>query len=308
MIIKIIKIICVNLNNLRYVSAKMFAIVALAFVSCAEINTPDGDASIFDLSTPELTAFDQWLRENFVDTYNINVIYKYSDYDTHLHYNVVPADVEQSKKMAFLVKYLWLDAYTEAADNGIHFLRANAPRVLQFTGSGEWSSSGTMSAGSAEGIYKITINDVNSLDQTNIAAQLYYFETMHHEFGHFLHFAKDYPPEFSAISRTDYLIEYHTRDSEEAAQTGFVSAYAGLNSDEDFVETLAAYIVYDDEWWDKKLQEAQAKGSEIILRKVDLIRRYMLNAWGIDLDLLRTIVQRRIEEAPNLDINDILGF
>ncbi|MDR2563517.1 MAG: putative zinc-binding metallopeptidase [Prevotellaceae bacterium] len=275
------------------------------FYSCSK-DEPDTANSIFDTSAPELNSFDQWLRDNYVIPYNIQVKYKLEDIETDYAYNVIPADLEKSKRMAFLLKYLWIEAYKEVAGDGIHFVRANAPRVMHYLGSAEYDDRGKR-LGVAEGGMKITITEVNDLIPSQIIYQEF-FNTIHHEFGHILCQTIDIPIDFRTITPADYAPStWFNRSDEEAAELGFVSPYASSLPEEDFVEVLARYITYTPAEWQAKLTQAGTTGSELITIKLGRVKTYMKNAWKVDLDQLKAVVQRRAYEIQFIDL-DNLGF
>ena len=280
-------------------------LVAIVFWSCSK-DSPDTGNSIFDTNTPELNSFDRWLRQNYVSPYNMRIYYQLRDVETDFDYNVVPADIVKAKQMAWLLKYLWLDAYEEVAADGLNFVRANAPRVLLFVGSAEWNN-GTIRLGTAEGGLKITITDINNLIPKEIVNQ-YYFNTIHHEFAHILQQTKEYPREFQTVSVGNYMpAQWYNRTDEEAALLGFVSNYAGSQPDEDFVETLSRYITMTATQWQAKLNEAGNNGSAIILLKLSMVKKYMKDSWGVDVDRLKAVIQRRSVEIQYTDF-DHLGF
>ena len=281
------------------------AVFTIVVCSCKD-DLPNVKNSIFDTSAPELNSFDVWLRQNFVTPYNMQIYYRLRDIETDFYYNVVPADIQKSKQMAWLLKYLWLEAYEEVAADGIHFVRANAPRILHFMGSAEWDAL-TIRLGTAEGGLKITITQVNDLIPKEITNQ-YFFNTIHHEFAHILHQTKDYPREFQSISVGDYMpAQWFNRSDESAARLGFVSNYAGSQPAEDFVETLSRYVTSSNAQWQAKLAQAGTNGSAVILRKLAIVKKYMKDAWGVDVDQLKAVIERRANEIQYIDF-DQLGF
>ena len=278
-------------------------ILAIVLCSCGE-DAPDINRSVFDTATPELNSFDVWLRQNYVAPYNIQVYYRLRDVETDFDYDVIPADLQKAKQMAWLLRYLWLEAYAEVAADGIHFVRAHVPRILHFIGSAEWDES-TIRLGTAEGGLKITITDVNSLIPKEITSQ-YFFNTIHHEFAHILHQTKDYPREFQSISVGNYMpAQWYNRSEKTAAETGFVSNYAGSQPDEDFVETLSRYLTWSQAEWQEKLTQAGPNGSAIILLKINIVKKYMKDVWGVDIDRLKNVIVRRANDIQNKDFDHL---
>lgn len=288
-------------RNLLYIT---LCLSGLLYLSCTS-DDPDLDNSIFD-ETTERTAFDHWLDANYVQPYNIRIAYRIEDVETDFDYNVVPADITKSKQMAILLKHLWLEAYTEVAPDGVHFIRATAPKLFHFIGSAEHNpGENTIRLGVAEGGKKITITQVNELDPYNIIYQNF-FNTVHHEFGHILHQTINYPTEFRAISAADYApTTWFNRSDAAAAQLGFVSPYAGSQHQEDFVEVLARYITRDDAQWEATLDLAGEEGRSKILQKLEIVQTYMRTSWGVDLDELKTVVQRRTNEIQYMDLEEL---
>ena len=76
---------------------------------------------------------------------------------------------------------------------------------------------------------------------------------------------------------------------------------------EDFAETLAFYLVYTPEEWQQKMTTAGTDGSAIIAQKLQMIRSYMQTTWNIDIDALRTVIQRRMDEIVNgtIDLDNL---
>lgn len=291
------------------------------------------------------TIFDEWLLKNYVLDYNIVFNYSYIDKESNQAYNVTPADYDKAKALAVLVKHVWIDAYTEAQENSLAkeagvdlnsntpqaeaikkeaktFLRTYSPRVIQLIGSYEWNSNNSQVMGTAEQGMKVLLFGVNELDLDNpyfvsdnpyadksarpIDMNYWFFHTMHHEFCHILTQTKEYSTEFRTISEG----KFHATDwinvkDKNACKEGFVTGYASGEYNEDFAETYAMYISYNATGWQKIIDQAGEEGAATIMRKVDLVREYFQNSWGIDIDDMRDIVQRRCAEATQMDLRNI---
>lgn len=286
------------MKNLLYI---LSAILIISFVSSCRDDEPDGK-SIFDTDEPVYTEFDKWLLKNYVGPYNIEFKYRFEDVESDHDYDLVPAREDLSRKMAILVKHLWLEVYDEIATPG--FTRPYIPKVIHLVGSPAYRSNGQMVLGTAEGGLKVTLYDINRLDQrinNPEALNYYYFHTMHHEFAHIFHQTKNYNPDFRQISSADYVgSDWSNKEyADESLSLGFISPYSRMNYDEDFVEVYSYYVTYTQEWWDAQLVAAGTDGAAIITRKLDIVKDYMLTVWGIDMDELREIILRRSEEAQN---------
>ena len=144
----------------------IFALSALVFALSNTACSEDGldDKSVitgigYEIETP----FDEWLLENFIEPYNIRVMYRYEDMESDMTYNLVPARYERSIEMAQLVSYLCLQAYDEITGSR-DFIRANFPKDLFFVGSPAYNNNGSIVLGTAEGGTKITLFNLNTLD------------------------------------------------------------------------------------------------------------------------------------------------
>ena len=257
----------------------------------------------YEIETP----FDEWLLENFIEPYNIRVMYRYEDMESDMTYNLVPARYERSIEMAQLVSYLCLQAYDEITGSR-DFIRAYFPKIIFLTGSPAYKSNGSIILGTAEGGKKITLFNVDALQIASIDASTNYFKTIHHEFGHILNQTKPYTTDFKEITGTLYVGDscwdtYKTDAS--ALQVGLISRYAGSEDTEDFVELISIYVTRPQEAWDKLLTTAGADGAAIINQKFEIVRNYLQNSWNINIDELRESVLRRADEVPDMDLESL---
>lgn len=247
----------------KYIYSLMLtAGLAAGFVSCSE---DEIEGTIFDTTEEVLDpnsftyALDKFAEENFLVPYNMRFLYRIEDIETDMTYNLVPATYEKSLEMAALMKYLWLDVYKENVPDKA-FLPKYAPKMLQLLGSPAYNpTSGTETVGLAESGVKISLYKVNELDVNNIEdLNEDYFKTMHHEFSHILHQTKVYPESFQEISTGNYDgFGWQDRADVEARTLGFVTPYGSSGVSEDWVETIANYIVKNDTEWNKILEDAK---------------------------------------------------
>lgn len=304
---------------------KIFLFVAVAALTVACSNDDvDANNSIFPTreENTDSTAFDKWLNKNYTEPYNIRFNYLYIDQNSDMGYNVSPADIKKSIALAKIIKHVWLDAYTELM--GPDFLKQHCFREFQLIGSAQHKNDGSIVLGFAEGGIRVNLFQVNYLDpahlyieQTNPFASgsdfdlnRAYFHTMHHEFAHILTQLKDYSTDFRTITK-----EYHSADwvnvkDEDAGKEGYVTGYASSEYNEDFAEVFSCYVTDTDVMWQKRLAQAVAAngdetGKKAILAKLSIIRSYLKDSWGVDIDKLRTIVLRRASEVNSLDLETL---
>lgn len=276
---------------------------ALTLTACSE-DAPDARSIFPDHVETVQNDFDRWLQKNYVEPYNIDFKYRFEFRESDPQYNLAPADYTKSIALAKLTRYLWIDAYEELM--GRDFVCAYAPKILCLVGSPAYNTGGGLVLGTAEGGMKIVLYNVNRLDYQKPDISFlneWFFNTMHHEFAHILHQTIAYPTDFNEISKADYQSTSWVNLSNQAAVAmGFVNNYASSEVREDFVQTIAFYITKSDEEW-QRLYAGNAK----IAQKLAMVRDYLNGSWGIDLDRLHQIVQRRQQEVADgkLDLQSL---
>jgi substrate import-associated zinc metallohydrolase lipoprotein len=317
-----------------YIKIVLFAFLAVFSSACVQFDDSLTE-SIFEDEpaldpTSETYSFDRYLEDNYRKAYNLDFLYKMQDVGSDIDYNLIPTELEKSKQMAILAKYLWFDAYAEVV--GPEFLKYYGPRIIHLIGSGAYNPNlGTVVLGSAEGGIKVTLYECNRMNPNQVEVlNEYYFKTMHHEFSHILHQQKTYPKEFETYSAGHYDPSYwQQRSNEVAASLGFASPYGSSQPREDFVEIIANYIVKSDAWWKDWLDMASKEwrvkldkegnpvsvedqygnltnvyevtteesdgiaGKAVIETKIKICRKWLKESWSIDLDKMRANVQER---------------
>ncbi|MBQ3324910.1 MAG: hypothetical protein IJK68_04135 [Muribaculaceae bacterium] len=246
----------------KYISAlALVAIAAMSLSSCGEKGLGE---TIFPDVTNELDPnsytykFDKWLKENYLDVYNLEFQYKLQDNETNMNYNLEPATLSNAIDLAVLAKYMWFDVYEEVSGSK-EFVKMYGPRIIMLVGSPAINpQTGTIIVGLAEGGIKVTLLHVNSMNPMNIyALNGDYFHTMHHEFTHILHQTKTIPREFQLISLGRYdAINWQDRNAGVVHSLGFVTPYGSSEIREDFAEISANYITKTDAEWARIWLEA----------------------------------------------------
>lgn len=305
----------------KYILSVLSVVVGvLSMTSCDDDNKIESE-SVITVDNYVMNDFDKWLEQNYVLPYNIAFKYRYEEIESDLNYYTVPAQMENSIKMANLVKYLCVETYDEVA--GINFTRAYFPKMFFLIGEFEYRNNGTMVLGTAEGGRKILLMGINYLTdamcQNVDALNTYYIKTIHHEFTHILNQTRDYPTSFQEVTGSKYVSDSWSEDPFESVylQRGFITDYAQMEAREDFAEMVSEYITHDADWWESQMEEADAlyeddpdqtvTGRVLIEQKLDIVRSYMHDTWGIDIDELRSAVLRRQNDIANgrIDLNNI---
>ena len=232
----------------------LFAVTlaAVNMVSCSKDD--DLGATIFDTTEYPLDRnsytfpLDTFVKVNFLEPYNMRFIYRMQYISSDKDKNLTPASLDKASELAVLTKYLWYDVYNDVAESGNVFLRHYSPRIIHVIGSQSLNtSSGTETLGVTEGGSKVTLYRVNMLNPSDIDnMNEYFFETMHHEFGHILDNNKLHPTTFNLLSNGHYNAAGWSDTPDSVAHSlGFVSPYASASYTEDWVETLGRYITRD---------------------------------------------------------------
>lgn len=275
-----------------------------ALVSCSnDENEVDEANSIFEETGEEAenSEFDQWLLENYVYPYNLKVKYRLDDNETDVDYDLVPAEYDKAFALARIVKYVWMEAYDEIW--GIETTRTYVPKVIQMIGNVAYTESG-MILGQAEQGMKVMLYMVNSLDLDNLNMAMlneFYFKTMHHEFTHILNQTKAYDPAYDRITEAGYVgSDWYQMSDTQALTQGFISPYAMDRGSEDFAEMVSIYVTNTAATWESFMQAAGETGRPILEQKFEIVYNYMRDSWGVDLNELREVVQRRQNEIELL--------
>ena len=276
----------------------LYALLAVstgtALVSCSEDDL--NAESVITIDKKQANDFDKWLTANFVNPYNLEFKYRYEYKETDADYYTIPAELNQAIEMAHLVKYLCLESYDEVA--GIDFTRNYFPKMIFTIGEWEYRNNGTIILGTAESGKKILLTGVNYLDtykSSPAALNHYYFKTIHHEFTHILNQTKEYSAEFKLITGNSYVADSWSEEPFNVGylERGFISDYAQHSDTEDFAEMMSLYVTNSKEQWDEWMAEAGENGAPLLQAKLDIVKSYMKDSWGIDMDKLRDTILRR---------------
>jgi substrate import-associated zinc metallohydrolase lipoprotein len=295
----VMQVILLTIKRIKKMKKLLYIFSLTAFVltfsSCS--SEDDFTESIFDTNIPvvdesKATApFDQWLNENFLIPYNVEIQYRFNFPASDKNFQLTPAEYNRSQLLAHFIRYLFYDVYTKYA--GEEFMKQYGPRMFHFIGSTGYSpTTGTEVLGTAAGGVKITLYNVNEIkpwsetvDYTPSDVEVLnerIFHTMHHEFSHILHQTKSYPITYGQVTSGSYdPIDWQERDSVTTHQLGYVTHYASSANYEDFVETLSGIITDTDARWMNRIINACSPG----LRQGDKERVYdLIDSLEVDID------------------------
>ena len=141
---------------------------------------------------------------------------------------------------------------------------SSRPKLISIGISPTISSPRSPIAGTAQYLVRfslIIVLEQELVDSIVVTSQLmneYFFETMHHEFGHILDNNKLHPTTFNLLSNGHYnAAGWSDTPDSVAAGLGFVSPYASASYTEDWVETLGRYITRDSITMEKMMGTAE---------------------------------------------------
>ena len=152
------------------------------------------------------------------------------------------------------------------------------------------------------------------------ALNYYYIKTIHHEFTHILNQTKTYAENFGQITSNTYVGDACFDTDQYWRGRGYITDYAQSEHREDFAEMFSEYITHDAAWWQEQLDAAHSEtanvrqvtpdaeyGDVLINAKMDIVRTYLQDSWGIDIDELRDILGRRFGDvvAGRVDLNSV---
>lgn len=254
-------------NIVKYI---LFTAVTVSSVvsicSCSKEEKLDENTKIYGLGGDEYTEtpIDKWLYESFVKQYNIDVKYRFNQFEMDLNKTLVPIKEDIVTPVMKIVKQVWIDPYEKLA--GPVFVKNLAPKSFILVGSPQYNN-GTIILGEAEGGRKITIFRLNWFKPSTTTPEEIaekkeliqsIMKTVHHEFVHTMHQTIMYPEDFINITPAGYTASWDKVKDLEALKLGYISPYACSNPNEDFAETISRILVYGKASFDKRVTDATA--------------------------------------------------
>ena len=304
-------------NNLLILALALCC--SFVMISCNKEDNLSMSTEIVGLGgeTTEQNEIDEWLYENYVKPYNIEVKYKWDQFELDLTATLVPPKEEVVIPLMSAIKKIWIEPYEAVA--GSTFIKNLCPKKYVLVGSPRYNSSGTITTGEAEGGRKITIFRVNWYENSDKELLQTMVKTVHHEFAHTMHQTTMFPEEYMNITPGVYTSSWNNVSADEAMRNGCISPYACANPDEDFVEMISRICVYGKANFDNYVAQASAIYADpaqnegmtydpgVKLReKETIIVTYLKDVWGIDLydpapsvKGLETLVQEAIEAVTS---------
>lgn len=328
--------------------------LALA-AGCRQTDEPVCPVSVLRSST-KTTDLDKYIDQEITKPYNIELYYRYRESEIDRSWVTSPAPEGNSLQFANVLRYLFLEPYTEVM--GIDFVRRFSPQALVLAGTLGYNpppSKTNSRAFTLNGV-KILFLNINAFNfptqraqferldalaerlKTDASAQgeydtfkawldgenqyyldllrTSYLRTIFHESAHTFHQRTEISTDFDKISSLDYRqadwVSGWSREGKNALHYGFITNYASQEPHEDLAELFGNYIILTPAEWEERLKTADVtpagrplSGRTIIERKFALLRTYLQDTWGLDIDALRTRVQERYPEFSRQDFSQM---
>ncbi|TCC88987.1 hypothetical protein FBD94_10080 [Pedobacter hiemivivus] len=266
------------------------AILCLALASCKKDGPLNANMDNFNIDSFKSGPTDDWLKREYLDPFNIEVLYRWDRYQVSLAKDLVPPLESKVIPAMETVKSIWLSPYLTVA--GKEFIKPYVPKQIVLIGSAEYNNDGTITLGTADAGRRINLFIINSFQKSNTANVEQMMHTIHHEFGHILHQNSPIPEDFPRIS-PEYAANWtaNVNTANEAKRLGFVSRYSRSNDNEDFVEMIAFLLVEGQDWFDAYVNTAGDLGKPRLRQKEQMIVNYFKMAYNINFRKLQAEVK-----------------
>jgi substrate import-associated zinc metallohydrolase lipoprotein len=270
--------------------------LALLGTSCSDpyndVKGSDIDYVTGDNHRPE-TELDTWIRSTFTEPYNIQVKYRWDNSELDPYKTLTPPDVSKVHDVMDVVKRVWIDTYNQVA--APEFMKEYTPKQFVLVGSANYNQDGSRTIGTAEGGRKVVLFVVNEFEANDREQVKDLMHTVEHEFGHILNQTINYQAEFKEVTPGTFA-NWASISVAEARLRGFITPYAMLSPNEDFVEMIATMLIEGQQGYERILScETSAASRALIRRKEQLVRDYFLEKFGINFTTLQTRVQEALE-------------
>jgi len=276
----------------------LFAIAMLA--SCKKEGTLNANLDIIDKSVIKKTAVDDWLDQNYLNPYNIEVKYKFDRFELALGKNVTPPVEEQVIPAMEMVRDVWIKPFE--AIGGATFIKRISPKQFVLAGSAEFNDDGTITLGTAEAGRKIVLYVINNFDPENLGSVKQMIQVIQHEYTHILNQTVDYQTDYQTISRGGYVANWTQESLADARAAGFITQYARSAPGEDFAEMSSNMLMMGRVVFDAQVISSPTDGQTKLRKKEQYVVDYFKSAFNIDFYALQTEVQNALNKisAPNL--------
>lgn len=279
----------------------LYLILLTVMVSCKKEKALNVDITKSNLDTYTKGRLDKWLEDNFLNPYNMEILYRFDRYQASIDKEIAPVIEDNVQPIMEGVDIIFIKPYLDVTSK--RFLLPILPKEIALFGSGEYSDD-QITLGTADAGRQINLYEVNSYDKNNNLSVMgtperpAAFHTMHHEFAHILHQNVPVPPGYEEIS-SSYVGSAWVGSGNPASVAkglGFITRYARNNKDEDFAEMISTLLVEGQDYVDQYINTATDPLAIAKLRKKEqVVVDYYRTAHGIDFRMLQARVRTAIE-------------
>lgn len=281
----------------------------LVFQSCRK-DEDDLTASKEDLFPVKTeSVLDLELRKIYGD-YNTVIVYRYiKNFLPTDWYRITPMKEELVIPMAHFLFDYWVTPLELASNKA--FVSKNFPKKIVYVGSPAYNLDGSRVLGQAEGGTLIRYTECNDLDLTNKSWMTMQLHTAYHEYGHILHQTFKMPDEYRKVTPNNYTKNgWRAISKKNAIERGMLTPYGTNGVADDFCELFAGYITYSDTALASLLEDEEItgltdpvaigatykrnEGRQFIRLKLSIMKKFLMSA-GIDLDIIRTELQKKLK-------------
>nr|WP_121269594.1 substrate import-associated zinc metallohydrolase lipoprotein [Pedobacter schmidteae] len=283
----------------------------IVLVSCKKEKALNVDITKSNLDTYAKNGLDKWLEDNFLNPYNMEILYRFDRYQAKIDKEIAPVMEDRVQPIMEGVSAIFIKPYLEVSSKA--FLLPILPKEIALFGSGEYSDD-QITLGTADAGRQINLYEVNSYDKNDVFSVMgtpdrpAAFHTMHHEFGHILHQNVPVPPGYEEIS-SSYIGSAWVGSGNPAATAkalGFITRYARNNKDEDFAEMISTLLVEGQDYVDAYVNTATDPTAVTKLRKKEqVVVDYYKTAHGLDFRKLQAKVRTAIETYAPVAITPV---
>ena len=289
---------------MKMIATKFIGIVTLiALLGVSACTSDDSvDAEVVEV-TPSEDPLDVFIRNSFLESYGVAVRYRFVDRYVKPTERVTPPRRELVQPTVNFLNKFWVEPYLQVP-NGEEYFRSTVPAEIVLIGSPIFRTDGTVVLGTADAGARITLTEINALDEENPEWVFRQLGTIYHEYAHIMHQRFNLPPNFQQISPQGYTSSgsWFTLNDEEALRRGFVSPYATSSFNEDFAESVA-FLLYDPNFFTTYINDEDCtdeaclernQGRAMIRAKYNAILEHYQENTGIDLLQLREQIQAKL--------------
>lgn len=285
----------IMLKNLLSIS---FIMVSL--LSCYPEEEINADQKVIEPSTDPLEIM---IQNRFVDPYGVAVRYRYVDRYVDPTKSVTPPREDVVEPMLDFLTKFWVEPFLQV-ENGGSFFISHVPAEIILIGSTMYNADGTVTLGTADAGARITLTEVNFVNETNQAWVFRQLGTIYHEFAHIIHQRYNLPTNFQNISPQGYTSEgsWFALNNEEALIRGFVSPYGTSSFNEDYAE-IVAYLLFRPDFYETYINDEEDcatpaciqrnEGRAKLRSKLSVILPHYERNTGVDLLKVRELIQAK---------------